>query len=117
MNRAPGTSGGAGNGGGGSGGGGSSSLMAGLRGFNNDIVQQTSVAGSGAPGGGLANHLNSAQNSATAPGGSRVKQPPPGFDPLSMLNSGSSNGQHSSQRNLLSPGKIFFSFFILKTVI
>lgn len=38
----------------------------------------------------------------------RVKQPPPGFDPLSMLNSGT-NGQHSTQRNLLSPGELFRS--------
>merc|ERR1711971_1360649 len=95
MNRAPiGTSGGSAGGGGGS-----SSLMAGLRGFTNDLVQQTSIAG----GGGLPNHMNSASNStAGGPPGLR-KQPPPGFDPLSMLNSGSSNGQHSSQRNLLSP--------------
>merc|ERR1712051_1114402 len=41
MNRAPiGTSGGSSGGGGGS-----SSLMAGLRGFTNDLVQQTSIAG------------------------------------------------------------------------
>ena len=115
MNRAPigtsgiGTS-------GGSGGGGSSSLMAGLRGFTNDLVQQTSIAGGS---GGLPNHMNSASNStAGGPPGLR-KQPPPGFDPLSMLNSGSSNGQHSSQRNLLSPGKkknsIFFFIKVRKS--
>ena len=108
MNRAPigtsgiGTS-------GGSGGGGSSSLMAGLRGFTNDLVQQTSIAGGS---GGLPNHMNSASNStAGGPPGLR-KQPPPGFDPLSMLNSGSSNGQHSSQRNLLSPGKKKIPYFL-----
>ena len=45
------------------------------------------------------------QNSSVSGGGNRVKQPPPGFDPLSMLNSGPSNGQQATQRNLLSPGK------------
>lgn len=48
------------------------------------------------------------QNSSVSAGGNRVKQPPPGFDPLSMLNnSGPSNGQQATQRNLLSPGKFF----------
>ena len=107
MNRAPiGTSGGSSGGGGGS-----SSLMAGLRGFTNDLVQQTSIAGGS---GGLPNHMNSASNStAGGPPGLR-KQPPPGFDPLSMLNSGSSNGQHSSQRNLLSPGKKNIPYLYIK---
>jgi len=105
MNRAPTGNAPTGNNGGGSGNGsglsGSSSLMAGLRGFNNDLVQQqqTSVPSTG----GL--HMNSVSTAQTvAPSGpGRVKQPPPGFDPLSMLNSGTSNGQPSSQRNLLSP--------------
>merc|ERR1712223_1597945 len=91
MNRPPGT----GNSGGGGGGAGSS-LMAGLRGFSNDLVQPADSCVAANPG--LGNHMNSA-----SPAGPRVKQPPPGFDPLSMLNSGTSNGQQSSQRNLLSP--------------
>ena len=120
MNRAPTGNAPTGNNGGGSGNGsglsGSSSLMAGLRGFNNDLVQQqqqTSVPSTG----GL--HMNSVSTAQTvAPSGpGRVKQPPPGFDPLSMLNSGTSNGQPSSQRNLLSPGKKHDAFSNHKTII
>ena len=49
---------------------------------------------------------NQFSGSNSAVGNHRVKQPPPGFDPLSMLNSGpAANGQQNTQRNLLSPGK------------
>ena len=58
--------------------------MGGLRGFNND----------------MGNHLNNTSGAA-----GRVKQPPPGFDPLSTLLGSGTNGQQNSQRNLLSPGK------------
>jgi hypothetical protein len=63
-------------------------FMAGLQRFGND---SSSLGG---------NHFGG-NSSSSGPG--RVKQPPPGFDPLSMLNSGS-NGQPTTQRNLLSPG-------------
>ena len=73
--------------------------MANLRGGGN--------AGNGAGFGNPAHDTsNQFSGSNSAVGNHRVKQPPPGFDPLSMLNSGpAANGQQNTQRNLLSPGK------------
>lgn len=72
------------------------------------LLRQQSPVMNRAPGvgGGGQNFRGFAEHTSnTAVQQARVKQPPPGFDPLSMLNTAAgTNGQPSTQRNLLSPG-------------
>merc|ERR1719215_243117 len=89
-----------------------SSLMAALRGFG---ASEGPPPGPGGPPPGIGgphlpphgHHSQQQQSSAQLSNHSvstagRAKQPPPGFDPLSMMNTGT-NGQQSTGRNMLSP--------------